>query len=87
MTPTPNEIAESARLKSEKNPALAGALRDLWNAIRVEIEASVAANGSPNEAYFRQTRCRAARLEFLTAFLEDATAAECTARARKAGGL
>ena len=33
------------------------------------------------------SRKRAARLEFLTAFLEDADPAECTARARKAGGL
>ena len=87
MTMTPNEIAEAARRKADKNPVLAEALRDLWIAIRVEIEASVAANGSPNGAYFRQTRCRAARLEFLTAFLEDADPAECTARARKAGGL
>lgn len=84
---TPNEIAEAARRKSEENPALAEALRDLWNAIRVEIEASVATNGSPNRAYLRQTRQRAARLEFLTAFLEDADPADCTARARKAGGL
>lgn len=84
---TPNEIAEAARIKSEKNPALAGALRDLWTAIRVEIEADVEKRDTPNKAYFRQTRCRAARLEFLTAFLEDATPAECTAWARKAGGL
>ena len=87
MTLTPNEIALAAQIKAAENPALAEALRDLWNALRVEIEASVAANGSPNRAYFRQTRQRAARLEFLTAFLEDADPAECTARARKAGGL
>ena len=84
---TPNEIANAARIKSEKNPALAEALRNLWTAIRVEIEADVEKLDTPNKAYFRQTRCHAARLEFLTAFLEDANPAECTARARKAGGL
>ena len=84
---TPNEIAEAARIKSEKNPALAEALRSVWLSINDEIVGAVDASDTPNKAYFRQTRCRAARLEFLTAFLEDATPAECTARARKAGGL
>ena len=84
---TPNEIAEAARIKSEKNPALAGTLRNLWLSINDEIVGAVDASDTPDKAYFRQTRCRAARLEFLTAFLEDATPAECMARARKAGGL
>lgn len=87
MTMTPNEIAEAARHKSEENPALAEALRAVWRSIADEITGAVNASDTPNKAYFRQTRQRAARLEFLTAFLEDADPAECTARARKAGGL
>ena len=66
---------------------MAEALRSVWLSINDEIVGAVDASDTPNKAYFRQTRCRAARLEFLTAFLEDATPAECTARARKAGGL
>ena len=84
---TPNEIAEAARRKSEENPALAEALRAVWLSIADEITGAVNASDTPNKAYFRQTRCRAARLEFLTAFLEDADPAECAARARKGGGL
>ena len=84
---TPNEIAEAARRKSEENPALASAMGKLWAALALEIRGDVEMSDTPSKAYFRQTRCRAARLEFLTAFLDDATPAECTARARKAGGL
>ena len=87
MTLTPNEIAEAARRKSEENPALAEVLRTVWLSIADEITGAVNASDSPNKVYLSQKRQRAARLEFLTAFLEDADPAECTARARKAGGL
>ena len=87
MTMTPNEIAEAARLKSEENPALAEALRAVWLSIANKIIGAVNASNTPNKVNLSQKRQRAARLEFLTAFLEDADPAECTARARKAGGL
>lgn len=87
MTMTPNEIAEAARIKSNIDPAVAAAMRNAWLCIADEIFCAVNASDSPNKAYLRQTRQRAARLEFLTAYLEDADPAACTARARKAGGL
>lgn len=87
MTLTPNEIAEAARRKAAESPIIAETLRAVWLSIAGEITGAVNASDTPNKVYLSQKRQRAARLEFLTAFLEDADPAECTARARKAGGL
>lgn len=87
MTLTPNEIAEAARRKAAESPIIAEAMRNVWLSIADEITGAVNASDTPNKVYLSQKRQRAARLEFLTAFLEDADPAECTARAREAGGL
>ena len=87
MTMTPNEIAEAARRKAAESPIIAEAMRTVWLSVADEIMGAVNASDTPNKVYLSQKRQRAARLEFLTAFLEDADPAECTARARKAGGL
>ena len=84
---TPNEIAEAARRKAAESPIIAEAMCNVWLSIADEITGAVNASDTPNKVYLSQKRQRAARLEFLTAFLEDADPAECTARARKAGGL
>lgn len=76
-----DELAAAADRKSSENPELKKAMGKLWASIAVEIR------GSSNTLYNEARRCRAARVEFPTAFLEDADPAECTARARKAGGL
>lgn len=84
---TPNDVAKAARRKAAENPVIAEAMRNIWDEIAQEIDAGAQALTEYGSRNLAASRKRAARLEFLTAFLEDADPAECTARARKAGGL
>lgn len=87
MTLTPNEVAEAARKKvAELSPEIENSMKSIWSSISDEIragESTLLFKGG----YVTSSRLRASRLEFLTAFIEGAGISECTARARKAGGL